>query len=127
MAGFDRRRANANRPDFRHASEPRQATFRPQLGAARGVDRRPASQSRDPYRRWTADGAGVEADLSFSAQLMDELGTRWRAVPGNHDFGDPRHAHQPVNAERLGAWQRHFGPDRWVEDIAEGAQHWRLV
>ena len=75
----------------------------------------------------TADGAGVEADLSFSAQLMDELGTRWRAVPGNHDVGDPQHAHQPVNAERLGAWRRHFGPDRWVEDIAEGAQHWRLV
>jgi hypothetical protein len=20
-----------------------------------------------------------------------------------------------------------FGPDRWVEDVAEGAQHWRLV
>ena len=75
----------------------------------------------------TADGAGVEADLSFSAQLMDELGTRWRAVPGNHDVGDPQHAHQPVDAERLGAWRRHFGPDRWVEDIAEGAQHWRLV
>ena len=27
----------------------------------------------------TADGAGVEADLSFSAQLMDELGIRSRA------------------------------------------------
>ena len=75
----------------------------------------------------TADGAGVEADLSFSAQLMDELGIRWRAVPGNHDVGDPRHAQQPVNAERLSAWQRHFGPDRWVEDVAEGAQRWRLV
>jgi len=58
---------------------------------------------------------GVETDLSFSAQLMDEFGIRWRAVPGNHDVGDPRHAHQPVNAERLDAWQRHFGPDRWVE------------
>ena len=54
----------------------------------------------------TADGAGVEADLSFSAHLMDELRIRWRAVPGNHDVG---------------------GPDRWVEDVAEGAQRWRLV
>src|SRR5262245_47767077 len=71
----------------------------------------------------TADGAGVEADLSFSAQLMDELGIRWRAVPGNHDVGDPRDADQPVHARRPSAWQRHFGPDRWVEDIAEGAQH----
>ncbi len=75
----------------------------------------------------TVDGAGVEADLSFSAHLMDELGIRWRAVPGNHDVGDTRHAHQPVNTERLSAWQRHFGPDRWVEDVAEGAQRWRLV
>ena len=75
----------------------------------------------------TVDGAGVEADLSFSSHLMDELGIRWRAVPGNHDVGDTRHARQPVNAERLNAWQRHFGPDRWVEDVAEGAQRWRLV
>jgi 3',5'-cyclic AMP phosphodiesterase CpdA len=75
----------------------------------------------------TADGAGAEADLGFSAHLMGELGTRWRAVPGNHDVGDTRDARQPVNAERLRAWQRHFGPDRWVEDVAEGAQRWRLV
>ena len=75
----------------------------------------------------TADGAGVEADLSFSAHLMDELRIRWRAVPGNHDVGDPRDARQPVNAGRLRAWRRHFGPDRWVEDVAEGAPRWRLV
>ena len=49
----------------------------------------------------TADGAGVEAELSFSAHLIDELGIRWRAVPGNHDVGDARHARQPVNAGGL--------------------------
>jgi len=75
----------------------------------------------------TVDGAGDEADLRFCAHLLDELGIRTRAVPGNHDVGDARDAHQPVNAERLGAWRRHFGPDRWVEDIAKGAQRWRLV
>lgn len=75
----------------------------------------------------TIDGAGAEADLRHAAQLMNGLGTRWRAVPGNHDVGDARHAGQPVNAERLRAWQRHFGPDRWVEDVAEGAERWRLV
>jgi 3',5'-cyclic AMP phosphodiesterase CpdA len=75
----------------------------------------------------TVDGADVEADLVFGAQLMDELGIRTRAVPGNHDVGDARDANQPVNAERLGAWRRHFGPDRWVEDVSEGAQRWRLV
>jgi hypothetical protein len=32
-----------------------------------------------------------------------------------------------VNVERLSAWQRHFGPDYWFEDIAEGAHRWRLV
>jgi len=75
----------------------------------------------------TVDGARVETDLSFSAHLMDEPGIRWRTAPGNHDVGDARHAHQPVNAEQLSAWQRHFGLDRWVEDVAEGAQRWRLV
>ena len=44
-------------------------------------------------------------------------------MPGNHDVGDSNHRHQPVNPERLARWQRHFGPDRWVEDV-EG---WRLV
>ena len=75
----------------------------------------------------TVDGAGGEADLVFCAHLLDQLGIRTRAVPGNHDVGDARDAHQPVNTERLGAWQRHFGPDRWVEDVSEGAQRWRLV
>jgi 3',5'-cyclic AMP phosphodiesterase CpdA len=73
------------------------------------------------------DGAGGGADLSYCAGLLDELGIRTRAVPGNHDVGDARDANQPVNAERLGAWRRHFGPDRWVEDFTEGAQRWRLV
>ena len=67
------------------------------------------------------DGAGGEADLSFCANLMTELGIRTRAVPGNHDVGDARDANQPVNGERLGAWRRHFGPDRWIEDITQGA------
>ncbi len=75
----------------------------------------------------TVDGAGVEVDLSYSAQLMDQLGIRWRAVPGNHGVGEARDACQPVNAERLSAWQRHFGPDRWVEDVAEGPQRSSLV
>jgi 3',5'-cyclic AMP phosphodiesterase CpdA len=72
----------------------------------------------------TVDGAGTEADLAHAAGLMNALGVRWRAVPGNHDVGDARHARQPVNAERLAAWRRHFGPDRWVEDIGKG---WRLI
>jgi 3',5'-cyclic AMP phosphodiesterase CpdA len=65
----------------------------------------------------TVDGAGVEEDLRYCAGLMRELGVRFRAVPGNHDVGEPGHRAQPVNAERLCRWRRHFGEDRWVEDV----------
>jgi 3',5'-cyclic AMP phosphodiesterase CpdA len=75
----------------------------------------------------TVDGAEVEADLAYAAELMRRLGVRWLAVPGNHDVGDARHASQPVNDERLMTWRRHFGPDRWVEDVDDGAPGWRLV
>ena len=36
----------------------------------------------------TVDGADVEADLRYAAELMRGLGVRFRAVPGNHDVGD---------------------------------------
>jgi 3',5'-cyclic AMP phosphodiesterase CpdA len=75
----------------------------------------------------TVDGAGVEEDLAYSAGLMRGLGVRWRAVPGNHDVGDAGHARQPVTGERLATWRRHFGPDRWVEDVDEGERGWRLI
>jgi 3',5'-cyclic AMP phosphodiesterase CpdA len=71
----------------------------------------------------TVDGADNETELADAAQLINGLGMRWRAVPGNHDVGDAGHARQPVNAERLAAWRRHLGPDRWVEDAAG----WRLI
>src|SRR5271165_5726752 len=62
----------------------------------------------------SVDGAGTEEDLAYCAGLLRGLGIPWRAVPGNHDVGEARHARQPVNAERLAAWRRHFGPDCWV-------------
>jgi 3',5'-cyclic AMP phosphodiesterase CpdA len=75
----------------------------------------------------TVDGAAVEADLSYCAGLLNELGVRWRAVPGNHDIGDARHARQPVTVERLALWRRYFGPDRWVEDVGDATSGWRLI
>jgi 3',5'-cyclic AMP phosphodiesterase CpdA len=75
----------------------------------------------------TVDGAGVEDDLSYSADLLNALGVRWRAVPGNHDVGEARDPRQPVDAARLAAWRRHFRPDRWVEDVADEPLGWRLV
>lgn len=71
----------------------------------------------------TVDGAGTEDDLIYCAALMRALGVRYRAIPGNHDVGDARHRHQPVNAARLANWHRHFGADRWIDDSEE----WRLV
>jgi 3',5'-cyclic AMP phosphodiesterase CpdA len=65
----------------------------------------------------TVDGADVEDDLHYAAELMQGLGMRFRIVPGNHDVGDAGHPRQPVNAERLSRWRAYFGPDRWVEDV----------
>jgi 3',5'-cyclic AMP phosphodiesterase CpdA len=65
----------------------------------------------------TVDGADVEEDLRYAAELMRGLGVPFRAVPGNHDVGDAGHSRQPVNDERLSRWRAYFGPDRWVEDV----------
>jgi 3',5'-cyclic AMP phosphodiesterase CpdA len=65
----------------------------------------------------TVDGADVEDDLRYAAELMRGLGVPFRAVPGNHDVGDAGHARQLVNDERLARWRAHLGPDRWVEDV----------
>jgi 3',5'-cyclic AMP phosphodiesterase CpdA len=65
----------------------------------------------------TVDGADVEDDLRYAAELMRHLGVRFRAVPGNHDVGDAGHPGQPVTDERLARWRTYFGLDRWIEDI----------
>jgi 3',5'-cyclic AMP phosphodiesterase CpdA len=67
----------------------------------------------------TVDGAGVEEDMRYSAELMRGLGVRFCAVPGNHDVGDAGHNHQRVSDERLQRWRTHFGPDRWIEDVED--------
>lgn len=69
----------------------------------------------------TVDGADVEEDLRYAAELMRRLGVRFCAVPGNHDVGEAGHPRQPVTDERLARWRAYFGPDRWVEDV-EGAR-----
>src|SRR4029077_4907402 len=71
----------------------------------------------------TGDGAEVEADLRYAAELMRGLGVRFRAVPGNHDVGDAGHRFQPVDDARLRRWRAHFGPDRWIEDV----ENYRLI
>jgi 3',5'-cyclic AMP phosphodiesterase CpdA len=71
----------------------------------------------------SVDGADRDEDMSHAAALLQGLGVRCLAVPGNHDVGDPRHPRQPVDAGRLARWRACFGPDWWVEKVAD----WRLV
>ena len=65
----------------------------------------------------TIDGADIEDDLRYAAELMRRLGVPFRAVPGNHDVGDAGHPRQPVTDERLARWRTYFGLDRWFEDV----------
>ena len=72
------------------------------------------------------DGADDEDDVAFARSEKDRLPAPWLAIPGNHDTGESPLAlrlQQPVNAERLDRWRRHYGPSRWCQDI--GA--WRLI
>jgi 3',5'-cyclic AMP phosphodiesterase CpdA len=71
----------------------------------------------------TVDGADEEDDMIHCAAALRELGAPVLCVPGNHDVGEARHAFQPVNAERIARWRRHFGPDHWFRDIGG----WRLL
>ena len=92
----------------------------------------------DPLRDWagrqdadliihtgdlTVDGADHEEDMHEGAELMGSLRAPFLAVPGNHDVGEAGNPHQPVNAERLDRWRRHFGADWWSHDL----ESWRLI
>ena len=71
----------------------------------------------------TVDGADMEEDMRFCAARLAQLPAAVLTVPGNHDVGEPGHAHQPVNHERLDRWRRYFGPDWWSRDL----EAWRLI
>jgi 3',5'-cyclic AMP phosphodiesterase CpdA len=71
----------------------------------------------------TVNGADDEADMRDGAALMRSLGVTFLAVPGNHDVGEAGNPHQPINAERLERWRRHFGHDWWSHDV----DGWRLI
>jgi 3',5'-cyclic AMP phosphodiesterase CpdA len=65
----------------------------------------------------TVDGADIDDDLAYSAELLAGLGRPFRALPGNHDIGEAGHARQPVTEARLARWLARFGEDRWQEDV----------
>jgi 3',5'-cyclic AMP phosphodiesterase CpdA len=70
----------------------------------------------------TLDGADEDDDMAHCAELVRALGVPCHVIPGNHDVGVVG-GRQPVNLDRLARWQRHFGADRWVQDIED----WRLI
>ena len=72
------------------------------------------------------DGADDEDDVAFARAEKDRLPVPWVAIPGNHDIGESPLAirlQQPINAERMKRWRRHFGPSRWCRDMGT----WRLI
>jgi 3',5'-cyclic AMP phosphodiesterase CpdA len=71
----------------------------------------------------TVDGAAIDDDLAFAADLLEGLGVRSLALPGNHDVGETGPHHQPVSDERLARWRARFGADWWVDEVAG----WRLI
>ena len=116
----------AHRPGFRHACQPQARIFRRQLGRFR---RRDAAQPPDLIVHSgdvSFDGAGDEDDVAFARLQKDRLPAPWIAIPGNHDAGESPLAvrlGQPIDAERIARWQRHFGASRWCRDVG----FWRLI
>jgi len=62
-------------------------------------------------------------DLAFSWREIDRLTAPWRAVPGNHDIGDPEPAADPVDASRRARYHASFGDGSWA--LVE--RSWNLV
>ena len=73
------------------------------------------------------DGVCDEDDIAFARKEKDRLPAPWLAIAGNRDTGAPTPTanlnQQPIDAERLARWRRHYGPSYWCRDI--GA--WRLI
>jgi 3',5'-cyclic AMP phosphodiesterase CpdA len=92
----------------------------------RELDRAPAPERFLVTGDIALDAPVREDDLAFARAQLDRLPAPWHALPGNHDIGinppDIR-GEALVNAERLAAWRRHFGPDHWQLDLPG----WRLV
>jgi Icc protein len=73
----------------------------------------------------SVNGADLREDLEAAYRAHDEIGLKWRAIPGNHDIGDNREIakKQPFDATRRARWSQIFGADWWVEDVPG----WRLL
>lgn len=72
------------------------------------------------------NGPETVDDLAFARWCHDRIDAPVLFLPGNHDIGEEpggEHLHQPLTAERLTAWRKHFGDHRWHRDV----EAWRLI
>lgn len=72
------------------------------------------------------DAPDFPDDLAVAAERHAALGLPLRAVPGNHDVGEPPAQNvrdQRVDSAAVARFRKHFGRDFWLED-REG---WRLL
>ncbi|HSW04094.1 metallophosphoesterase family protein [Aquabacterium sp.] len=70
----------------------------------------------------TLDGQMHGDELAFASGHTRQWPTEVRCVPGNHDVGDGS-GEQPLDERLLAAYERVFGPDRWVVKAGD----WKLL
>jgi len=70
----------------------------------------------------SADGVDDPDDLTHARHQLDRLAVPWRAVPGNHDLGNPGDDPDLVEPRRR-RYEEVFGPRFW--SVERGG--WRLV
>ncbi len=74
------------------------------------------------------DGTSGDDELRYARTEVDRLPGPVFALPGNHDLGDNpcetnAGSDHLITDDRLAAYRRHFGDDRWAVDLGD----WRLV
>ncbi len=71
----------------------------------------------------SANGENDRGDLEIARAELAQSPVTVRSLPGNHDLGDnpavaEGHATDTINADRLSAYRRVFGADRWSLNCA---------
>lgn len=67
-----------------------------------------------------------DRDREAASEILSAIAAPYRVLPGNHDVGEPGEdpfGDRPVTSERVAAFRRHFGDDRFVELVGD----WALV
>jgi 3',5'-cyclic AMP phosphodiesterase CpdA len=70
----------------------------------------------------SAEATDRPEDLAHARRLLDRIPAPWRAVPGNHDLGNP-HPDRELVARWRCRYEAVFGPRFWQIELGG----WRLV